>query len=168
MLSCRVDLIRSFWLSNVGIVPGLPELVGGKEGRTSSGFVEVWARKQQQWSRGSMVEACNEMPEFAEFIKIRQTIVRGDDTSLCQITAMLERVTWLYPYLNGSSAFSPLEVRCWGSCLDSLWSMEVQVDTSGEIFTLPVLHICFQIRWIILQRYLSLLIIDGTKVTTSD
>jgi len=32
----------------VGTVPDFPELTGGKEGRTSSGFVEVWARKQQQ------------------------------------------------------------------------------------------------------------------------
>lgn len=59
---------------------------------------------------------------------------------------MLERVIRLFPYLNGSSAFSPLEFRCLGSCLDSLWSMEIQVDTSGEILTLPILHICFQSR----------------------
>lgn len=53
----------------MGAVPGLPEPTGGKEGRSSSGFVEVWARKQQQRSTGLMVEACNEMSEFAEFIK---------------------------------------------------------------------------------------------------
>ena len=65
-------------------------------------------------------------------------------TSLCQITAVLEKITRLYPSLNGSSAFSHLEVRHLGSCPDSLWSMEIQVGTSGDILTLPILHICFQ------------------------